>query len=255
MQKQAWTWTTPRLSEPARMARWGHFGTPVVIFPTAGGDFEEIERFQLIAALGGLIDGGRIKAYSIDGLAVRAWLSATAARRDCARLQDRFDSFVYEEVLPRVREDCHDERIEPILCGASLGAFAAVSGICRHPDAFRAAIGLSGVYDLPRRYGGEGSGAFSPLTFLKTSKAEALERLKQRAIVLGSGEGDYENPADSKRVADACAAKAIPCRLSLWGAEHDHTWSTWREMAPRLLAEQLANPLAGPPVGQVPGGP
>jgi esterase/lipase superfamily enzyme len=42
------------------MARWGHFGVPVVIFPTGGGDFEEIERFQLIAALGELIDGGRI---------------------------------------------------------------------------------------------------------------------------------------------------------------------------------------------------
>src|SRR5882724_6205619 len=56
MQKQAWTWTTRRLPQPGRMARWGHFGTPVVIFPTAGGDFEEIERFQLIAALGELID-------------------------------------------------------------------------------------------------------------------------------------------------------------------------------------------------------
>src|SRR6266702_1969699 len=142
MQKQAWTWTTRRLPQPARMARWGHFGTPVVIFPTAGGDFEEIERFQLIAALGGLIDGGRIKAYSIDGLAVRAWLSATSSRRDCARLQDRYDSFVYEEVLQRIREDCHDDRIEPILSGASLGAFAAISGLCRYPDAFRAAIGL-----------------------------------------------------------------------------------------------------------------
>src|SRR6185312_8664264 len=74
MQKQAWTWTTRHLPQPARMARWGHFGTPVLIFPTAGGDFEEIERFQLIAALGGLIDGGRIKAYSIDGVAVHAWL-------------------------------------------------------------------------------------------------------------------------------------------------------------------------------------
>lgn len=245
MQKQAWTWTTQRLPETARLARWGHFGTPVVIFPTAGGDFEEIERFQLIAALGGLIDAGRIKVYSIDGLAVRAWLSATTSRRDCARIQDRYDSFVCEEVLQRIREDCHDERIEPILCGASLGAFAAISGLCRYPDGFRAALGLSGVYDLPRRYGGESSTAFSPLAFLKNPKAEALERLRQRAVLLGCGAGDYEDPADSKRMADACGAKAIPCRLSLWGAEHDHTWSTWREMLPRLLAEQLANPLPG----------
>jgi len=245
MQKQAWTWTTQRLPEPARLVRWGHFGTPVVIFPTAGGDFEEIERFQLIAALAELIDGGRIKVYSIDGLAARAWLSGTASPQDCARLQDRYDSFVYEEVLKRIREDCHDDRIEPILAGASLGAFAAVSGLCRHPNVFRAAIGVSGVYDLSGRYCGEDSGAFSASGGLKTLKGPQLERLRQRDLVLGSGEGDYERPADSRRMADACAAKAIPCRLSLWGPERDHTWSTWREMLPRLLAEQLANPLPG----------
>src|SRR5262249_48971230 len=74
MQKQAWTWTTHRLQEPARLVRWGHFGAPVLIFPTAGGDCEEIERFQLIAALGELIDRGRMKAYSVDGLGVRACL-------------------------------------------------------------------------------------------------------------------------------------------------------------------------------------
>jgi esterase/lipase superfamily enzyme len=247
MQKQAWTWTTRRLPQPARMARWGHFGTPVVIFPTGGGDFEEIERFQLIAALGQLIDGGRIKVYSTDGVAVRAWLSATTSKQDCTRLQVRYDSFVYEDILQRVREDCHDERIEPILAGASLGAFAAMSGICRHPDSFRAAIGVSGVYDLAHRYCGDDSGAFSPLACLETLTGSRLEQMRRRAIILGSGEGDYETPADSRRMADACASKGIPFRLNLWGPARDHTWSTWRDMLPRLVAEQLANPLAGPP--------
>jgi esterase/lipase superfamily enzyme len=229
------------------MARWGHFGAPVIIFPTAGGDFEEIERFELIAALGPLIDGGRIKAYSIDGVAVRAWLSATTSRQACARLQDHYDSFVYEEVLQRIRQDCHDDRIEPILAGASLGAFAAVSSLCRHPGAFRAAIGLSGVYDLANRSCGissEGSPAFSAPAQLKTLRGPQLERLRRRVIILGSGEGDYENPADSRRMADACTSKGVPCRLSLWGPARDHTWVTWREMLPRLLAEQLANPSA-----------
>jgi len=242
MQKQAWTWTTRHLPQPARMARWGHFGTPVLIFPTAGGDFEEIERFQLIAALGGLIDGGRIKAYSIDGVAVHAWLSVTTRGQDCARMQDRYDSFLYEDVLQRIREDCQDDRIEPVLAGASLGAFAAVSGICRHPDSFRAAIGVSGVYDLAHKYGSQAGAAFSALACLETLKGPRLEQLRRRSIALGSGAGDYENPADSKRMADACSAKGIPCRLSVWGPERGHNWSTWRDMLPGLIAEQLANP-------------
>src|SRR5882757_3155638 len=97
MQKQAWTWTTAHLPQAARMARWGHFGTPVVIFPTAGGDFEEIERFQLVAALGALIDGGRIKVYSVDAVAARAWLAANTSPQECLGLQERYNSFLYED--------------------------------------------------------------------------------------------------------------------------------------------------------------
>jgi esterase/lipase superfamily enzyme len=242
MQKQAWNWTTRRLPHRAHMARWGHFGIPVLIFPTAGGDFEEIERFQLIAALGELIDAGRIKAYSVDGTAARAWLSATTSPQDCARLQDRYDSFVYEEVLQRIRKDCQDDHIEPILAGPSLGASAAISAICRHPDSFQAAIGLSGVYDLVRGSCGisrEEIAALSPASYVSTLSGPQLERLRHRTIVLGSGEGDYETPAHSKRMSDAFASKSIPCRLSLWGPARDHTWSTWREMLPPLVAEHL----------------
>jgi esterase/lipase superfamily enzyme len=242
MQKQAWTWTTPRFPEPARMARWGHFGTPVLIFPTAGGDFEEIERFQLVGALSELLNGGRIKVYSLDGIVIRTWLSGRTSPEDCARLQERHDSFVYEEVLQRIRQDCQDDRIEPILAGASLGAFAAVAGICRHPEVFRVALGLSGLYDLARSLGGVSSadvGAFSPVAGLSDLAGPTLEQLRHRMIVLGSGEGDYETPAETRRMAASLTSKHVPCRLKLWGPGRDHTWSTWREMLPRLLAEQI----------------
>jgi esterase/lipase superfamily enzyme len=238
MQKQAWTWTTARLPQAARMVRWGHFGTPVLIFPTAGGDFEEIERFHLITSLADLIEKGRIKAYSIDGLAARAWLGGTMSPDDCARLQDQFDSFVYEEVLQRIRQDCQNDRIEPVVAGASVGAFGAISCICRHPDSFRAAIGLSGVYDFVSRNCGNITGP-SPLTYLSALGAEQLERLRHRTIILGSGEGDYENPADSLHLSEAFASKGIPCRLNLWGPERAHTWSTWCDTLPPLLAEPL----------------
>jgi esterase/lipase superfamily enzyme len=254
MQKQAWTWTTAHLPQAARMARWGHFGTPVVIFPTAGGDFEEIERFQLVAALGTLIDGGRIKVYSVDAVAARAWLAANTSPQECVGLQERYNSFLYEDVLQRVRLDCQNDRIEPILVGASLGAVAAVSTLCRHPESFRTAIGLSGVYDEvfggvvggSRVFGcacefarGTGASRQDETGYLATLAGPQLERLRQRPIILGSGAGDYENPADSKHLADALGSKGIACRLDLWGPTRDHTWSTWRDMLPRLLAGAL----------------
>jgi esterase/lipase superfamily enzyme len=250
MQKQAWTWTTPRLPQPARMARWGHFGAPVLIFPTAGGDFEEIERFQLVAALGGLIDGGRIKVYSIDAVAVRAWLAATTSVRECVSLEERYDTFLYEEVLQRIRVDCQDDHLEPILVGASLGAATAVTTLCRHSDSFRAAIGLSGVYGGRAHLWRECCAAspqaalsdtvwLSPIAYVATLGGPQLAQLKRRRITLGSGAGDYENPADSRQLADAFGSKGIACRLDLWGPARGHTWSTWRDLLPGLLAEQL----------------
>ena len=220
MQKQAWTWSTSRFPQSARMVRWGHFGVPVLIFPTAGGDFEEIERFQLVAALAPLIDGGRIKVYSVDALAVRARLTSTI------NIDARFDSFLYEEVLQRVRLDCQDAQIEPMLVGASLGAATAVMTLCRHPDSFRAAIGMSGVYN-------------DSLRSVSALDAAHVEQLKARSIILGTGAGDYEHPHESEVLAEAFRAKGINCRFEDWGPGRDHAWSTWREQLPGLLGAWL----------------
>src|SRR3712207_8453614 len=60
------------MQRPFSMARWGHYGTPVLLFPTAGGDPEEAERNRLLEACGDLIDEGRVKIYSCDSTAGRA---------------------------------------------------------------------------------------------------------------------------------------------------------------------------------------
>ena len=72
--KTASSWHSERIDQEIRLVRWGTWGVPVLVFPTAGGDAEEIERMQLIGALAPLIDGGRIKVYSCDNLAGRALL-------------------------------------------------------------------------------------------------------------------------------------------------------------------------------------
>ena len=42
-------WYSRRLQQDIGLGRWGHYGTPVLVFPTAGGDAEEIERNHLVA--------------------------------------------------------------------------------------------------------------------------------------------------------------------------------------------------------------
>ena len=58
-------WHSPRLEREVTVARWGHWGTPVLLFPTAGGDALEIERMSnaLIALREELRDAGLVDTH------------------------------------------------------------------------------------------------------------------------------------------------------------------------------------------------
>jgi esterase/lipase superfamily enzyme len=234
-------WYSQHMECDVNIARWGHYGAPVLLFPTAGGDAEEIERMLLIQALIPLIDGGHIKVYSCDNVAGRAWLSKQYSPEYCSRLQNLFDAFIYHDVVGVIRDDCSSTGIEIIVAGASIGAFNAVASLCRHPDVFRLAIGMSGTFDLSKFLNGRFNQDFyfcSPVHFLPALGDEAiLEQLRKRFVLLPTGEGRWEDPGESWRLADVLGAKGIPNRVDPWGQDHDHDWSTWRAMLPKYLAE------------------
>ncbi len=240
MQKDVTRWHTSRLEQDVQLVRWGHSGTPVLLFPTAGGDAEEVERFHLVSMLEPLIDGGRIKVYSTDSIAGRAWISGDHSAEFCSRVQNLFDDFIYSEVTPAIRNDCQDDAIEIVATGASIGAFNAVATVCRHPDAYKLAIAMSGTYDLSKYLEGRMNQDFyfsSPLHYLPDLKGPQLELLRKRLILMPSGQGNYEDIGESWRMAKLLGAKGVPNRVDPWGPEWHHDWETWRAMLPKYLDE------------------
>jgi esterase/lipase superfamily enzyme len=238
--KEVTRWYSQRLQQDVQLVRWGHFGTPVMLFPTAGGDAEEAERFHLIGAIRPLIEAGRIKVYCTDSVAGKTWISGEHSDAYCSRVQNLFDAFIYNEVVPAIRHDTASDDIEIIATGASIGAFNAVATVCRHPDVFKTAIGMSGTYDLSRFLKGEPNQDFyfsSPIHFLPRLEGPQLEKLRSRLILLPSGEGDYENIGESWHMAQVLGAKGIPNRVDPWGKNFRHDWVTWREMLPKYLDE------------------
>lgn len=241
LNKEVFQWYSPHLEQDVRLVRWGHFGKPVLLFPTAGGDAEEVERFHLIGAVGDLIKNGRIKVYSIDSVAGRAWVSGDHSPEYCSRLQNLFDAHVYKEVVPAIRKDCSAADIEIIATGASIGAYNAVASLCRHPDVFSMAIAMSGTFDLSKYLEGRMNQDFyfsSPVHYLPgMPEGDLLNLLRKRFVLLPSGEGRWEDIGESWRLASLLGAKGIPNRVDPWGKEHDHNWVTWRAMLPRYLSE------------------
>ncbi len=238
--KEVFRWHSPHLEREVQLVRWGEIGTPVLLFPTAGGDAEEVERFHLVRMLEPLMDAGRIKVYSTDSIAGKAWISGEHSGEYCSKLQNLFDAFIYKEVGEAIRKDCNSPDIEIVATGASIGAFNAVATVCRHPDVFKLAIAMSGTFDLSKYLEGRFNQDFyfsSPLHYLPDLSGPPLDALQRRLILLPTGEGDYEDIGESWRLAKVLGAKGVPNRVDPWGPGYHHNWVTWREMLPKYLDE------------------
>jgi esterase/lipase superfamily enzyme len=234
-------WYSERLRQEVTFVRWGHFGQPVLIFPTAGGDAEEIERFKVIHVLEPLIAAGRIKVYSCDSVAGRVWFGREGSPEHRMWIQHQFHQYVKHEVVPAIRMDCKKDDIGIWTTGASIGAFHAVAVTCRFPDLFHRALGMSGTYNLMRFIETdrmtEEYFVSSPLQFVPTLDGRHLDVLRTRFILLASGDGRAENMGESWAMANTLGKKGIPNRVDPWGPEWHHDWPTWRAMLPKYLAD------------------
>jgi esterase/lipase superfamily enzyme len=84
----------------------------------------------------------------------------------------------------------------------------------------------------------------SPLHFVPHIPEDSaqLARLRKRFVLLTHGEGRWEDPQESWRVADSLGARRIPNRVDSWGKDWDHDWVTWRKMLPQYLDELVPHP-------------
>ena len=236
-------WRSPCVQREVTLVRWGTFGQPVLLFPTAGGDAEEIERFHMIDVLRPLIDAGKIKVYSCDSVAGQALLGRHGTARHQMWMQNQFHHYVKSEVVPAIRTDCKSPEIEVWAAGSSIGALHSVAMVCRFPHLFSKAIAMSGTYDIRRFYDArldEFTDEFyvsSPIHFVAGLAGRQLEVLRARFILMPTGEGRAEDIGESWAMAGVLGRKGIPNRVDPWGRDWHHDWVTWRKMLPQYLAE------------------
>ncbi len=238
--KETEHWWSERLHDHISLVRWGNFGVPVLVFPTAGGDAEEIERHHLVAACGDLLAEGRIKLYSVDSVAGRAMMTKPGSPEHRTWLLNQFHECVRHEVVPAIHADLGGQTPGIIVAGASIGAFNAVAVLCRYPEVFSAAVGMSGTYQVERFYDpapGNHMYFSSPLQFLPGLDGPQLDLLRERSVVLASGEGANENVGESWHMASILGEKGIPNRVDNWGPAWEHEWPTWWRMLPQYLTE------------------
>lgn len=226
------------------LVAYGHGGYPLLLFPTAGADFLEYERFHLIGAISHHINAGRVRVYSVNSVNRHSLLNNNASPAWKAELLSRYDGYVMEEVLPLIRRDVGDGHARPLTSGASLGAYLSANTYFRHPDHFRGTIAMSGSYDVKAYFDGyhDDNVYFNnPISYLSNmGEGYHLSHLRRAdAIFILTGQGAYEAPDRSRQLSGVLHSKGIPHRLDIWGHDVDHDWPWWRKMLDHYLGRLL----------------
>jgi esterase/lipase superfamily enzyme len=236
-------WYSPSLNKHMEIVTYGHYGFPLLLFPTAAADYLEYERFYLIESIKDVIESGKVKVFSINSINRESWMNPHLHPHDRAIRQMQFNQYVTEEVVPYIWNSCQG-RIGIITSGASLGAYHAANQLFRRPDLFDGMIAMSGNFNIRNftdGYYDENIYFNDPLAYLSNLTDEhILGQLRAKShIHLVSGQGSYENPQSSRDLANVLGSKGIPHELDLWGFDMPHDWPTWRRMLPYYLSAKF----------------
>lgn len=237
-------WHSPSLNRHMEIVTYGHYGQPILMFPTAAADYLEYERFQLIDAVAEHIESGKVKLFSINSINSESWLNPRVPPRHMALRQVQYNGYIVDEVVPYIWNSCRG-RVGIITCGASLGAYHCANQFFRRPDLFDGMLAMSGGYDIRSYFHGDyhDDNVYfnNPIEYLPNLNDEGvLNQLRaKRHIHILTGQGSYENPASSRRLSAILASKGIAHNLDLWGYDMPHDWPTWRAMMRYYLADKL----------------
>jgi len=212
---------------------FGHWGPPLLAFPTSHGDEWELRRNGLIDAIGDFIDAGRVKVFTVGSNNDESFLDKAAHPLHRSWRQRMFDEYIRDEVLPFIATNCQTAGIPVATTGASLGAYHALNTLLHHPHTVKRCYALSGIYDLRRFMNGAYDDNFyfqNPIDYMANLEDRGyLDQLATCEIRLATGSGPYEESSYSYAMSGVLARKGIRHHLDDWGPRGGHDWPYWKE--------------------------
>jgi esterase/lipase superfamily enzyme len=216
----------------------GHYGPPVLVFPSEGGSAWDFENNGMLDAIRWMVDAGRVKIYCVDSADGQTWSDQSVPLEERAQRHDVYERWILDQVLPWVHDDTAGQASDLIALGCSLGAYHAANIALRHAHLFPSALCLSGSYDPSEwhAWGERGTAAYfhNPIDYVTNLQGDHLEWLRSRVhLVLVVGQGSWEiDPTralpSTRHFAEVLASKGIPHELDVWGYEFPHDWPSWR---------------------------
>ena len=227
-------WYSPRIGHDMGVAVFGHWGPPLLAFPTSHGDEWELQRHGLIDAIGDFIDAGRVKVFCVGSNNTESFLNegAPPAAPKLAAAHVR-------RVHPRRGDPLHLRQLpEAAACrlgtmGASLGAYHAANTLFHYPHLVKRCY--EPVRDLQSART-SWAGCTTTTSISRTPSITSagltdpwfLEQLATCEIRLATGSGPYEKSAYWYAMSGVLAHEGIRHHLDDWGERGGHDWAYWK---------------------------
>ena len=234
-------WHSPRLGWEMGVAVFGHWGPPMLAFPTSHGSEWDLRDHGLVEGIADFIDSGRVKLFCVGSNNLDSFLNTNAHPFHRSWRQRMFDSYVRDEVIPFIHAHCGSPGIAITTMGASLGAYHAINTLLRYPHLVKRGYGLSGIYDLRRFMDGMYDENFyfhNPVDYVASlDDPWFLQQLATCEIRLVTGSGPWEESRYAYGLSRVLTRSGIAHHLDDWGPRGGHDWPYWKEIIRTYLGE------------------
>ncbi|SNT61129.1 Esterase/lipase superfamily enzyme [Asanoa hainanensis] len=228
---------SPAIGTAGSVVRYGHYGRPVLVFPSEQGRASDFAGNGMVDAVADLLDAGRVKLFCVDSYDAASWAARHLPLEERAQRHGAFESWIVEQVVPFIRDDQGGDEADIAVAGCSMGAFHSLNFACKRADLFPLAMCFSGNYDPAAWHGwgdrGDATYFNSPTDYLGHLNGDHLDWLRSRlSVLLVCGQGQWEDTTgalrSTRQVAELLADKGIRHELDLWGHDVPHDWPSWR---------------------------
>jgi esterase/lipase superfamily enzyme len=241
MKREYHRWHSPRLGIELGVVVYGHYGPPLLGFPTSAGDEMELEGQSMVGALADFIDAGRVKFLTINSINGLSFYNKGAHPFHRSYVQSVFDSYLREEVVPFIWNNCQSPGIAISTMGASFGAYHAANSLFKHPDVIKRCFAMSGVYDVKNFMDGIYDDNFyfnNPVDYLSNmSDPWFYEQIASCDIHISTGTGAWENSGPTYRLSEILSNKGIRHSLDNWGPQGGHDWPYWKHQMREYISQ------------------
>lgn len=206
----------------------GHYGYPILMFPTSNGSFTQNHDFKLNESINWLVEEGKVKLYNVQTPDNDSFYNNRIHPADRIQNYERWIKFLITEYVPMIQKIHSTHRIA--VAGASFGGYHASNFAFRFPGLVSHLFCLSGAFSVRNFMDGYQDELVyfnCPNEFVKNDEAW---KYKHMHIVLSTSDQDI------------CLGKTMEMSAILrakgighWYDERKwiaHDWPLWRMVFP-----------------------